>query len=161
LGKQAEKLGEVLADDSNEQYKWKLGNVLIDGGTLETRNSVETERYVRIGSAGATIDVNGAANVTELSGLIDGAGSLVKAGEGTLKVTLNSENYQNDVDQIADAFKQNSISKVSVSAGVLEVGSTAKDLGGAIPVTLAGGELRINESSLVGNVSFARDRRSN
>jgi hypothetical protein len=69
LGKQAEKLGEVLADDSNEQYKWKLGNVLIDGGTLETRNSVETERYIQIGSAGATIDVNGAANVTELSGL--------------------------------------------------------------------------------------------
>jgi hypothetical protein len=90
--------------------------------------------------------------------LIDGAGSLVKSGEGTLKVTLNSQNYQNDVDQIADAFKQNSISKVSVNAGVLEVGSTAKDLGGAIPVTLAGGELRINESSLLGSLTFTRHR---
>ncbi|MBK7299810.1 MAG: hypothetical protein IPI79_05040 [Moraxellaceae bacterium] len=133
-----------MADDSNEQYKWKLGNVLIDGGTLKTQVAVETDRYIKIGSAGATIDVNGAANITELSGLIDGAGSLAKQGEGTLKVVLNSQNYQNDVDKIAGGFEQNSIGKVSVSAGVLEVGSIAKDLGGAIPVNLAGGELRIN-----------------
>jgi fibronectin-binding autotransporter adhesin len=154
LGKQAEKLGEVLADDSNEQYKWKLGNVLIDGGTLETRNSVETERYIQIGSAGATVDVNGTANVTELSGLIDGAGSLVKTGDGTLKVVLNSENYQKAAGEIAEDFKKNSINKVSVNAGVLEVGSVAKDLGSAAPVNLAGGELRINESSLLGSLTL-------
>ena len=155
LGKQAEDLGVVLTD-SSAQYKWKLGNVLIDGGTLKTQVAVETDRYIQIGSAGATIDVNGASNETMLSGLINdaGAGGLVKQGEGTLKVVLNSLNYQNDVDKIASGFEKNNISKVSVNAGVLEVGNAAKDLGGAIPVTLAGGEIRINRESTLGTVSL-------
>ena len=78
-----------------------MGNVLIDGGTLKTEEGVQTDRNIKIGAAGATVDVNGTANVTELSGLIDGAGSLVKTGDGTLKVVLNSENYQKAAGEIA------------------------------------------------------------
>ncbi|MCB1659423.1 MAG: autotransporter-associated beta strand repeat-containing protein, partial [Pseudomonadales bacterium] len=148
LGKKPEKVGEFLVED--EQYKWKLGNVQIDGGTLQTTSSIDSQRYVVVGSAGATIDVDGAANTTTLSGLVEGAGVLTKKGEGTLKLSLASGNYKQDSTTVAEDFKKNTLGAVNVNAGVLEIDNTAKDFGGTVAVSLAGGELRINQGVSTG-----------
>jgi fibronectin-binding autotransporter adhesin len=59
-----------------DQYKWELGNVKIDGGTLKTNNNVDSDRFVYIGAAGATVDVSGAANTTVLAGNIKNVGAV-------------------------------------------------------------------------------------
>ncbi|HNA21725.1 MAG TPA: autotransporter-associated beta strand repeat-containing protein, partial [Agitococcus sp.] len=150
LGKQAEKLKEEISE-AKDQYSWKLGNVQIDGGALKTESSVDSDRYVVIGNAGATVDVSGAANTTTLSGLVDGKGALIKEGDGTLKLTLDVNNYKKDATTTADGFTKNTLASVSVNAGVLEVDNTTKDFGGAVAVNLAGGELRINQGASTGN----------
>ncbi|HNH43821.1 MAG TPA: autotransporter-associated beta strand repeat-containing protein, partial [Agitococcus sp.] len=141
LGKQPEDVTAEL--EEKDQYKWKLGNVQIDGGTLKTESSVDSNRHIVIGDAGATIDVNGAANTTKLSGLISGTGSLVKEGDGTLNLSLMD--YKDETGAIAQGFLANKVGGISVNAGVLEVNNTAKDLGGPVAVNLSGGELRINQ----------------
>ncbi|MCP5176363.1 MAG: autotransporter-associated beta strand repeat-containing protein [Moraxellaceae bacterium] len=148
LGKKPERIG--VQTDEEDQYKWKLGNVQIDGGTLKTTQGVDSDRYVVIGNAGATVDVSGAANTTTLSGLVEGKGVLTKEGEGTLVLDLHSGSYRNTSNEVASEFKKNSVAGVSVKAGVLEIDNAAKDFGAAVAVNLAGGELRINQAVATG-----------
>ena len=140
-----------------DQYKWELGNVKIDGGTLKTNNNVDSDRFVYIGAAGATVDVSGAANTTVLAGNIKNvgavAGGLTKEGEGTLKIGLDLTNYKEDDKFVITA--NNDLKKVTIKAGVLEVNSTERDFGTkTINVNLAGGELRVNGDSDIGAVSL-------
>ncbi|MCB1674123.1 MAG: autotransporter-associated beta strand repeat-containing protein, partial [Pseudomonadales bacterium] len=148
LGKKPERIG--VQTDEEDQYKWKLGNVQIDGGTLKTTQGVDSDRYVVIGNAGATVDVSGAAHTTTLSGLVEGKGVLTKEGEGTLVLDLHSGSYRNTSNEVASEFKKNSVAGVSVKAGVLEIDNAAKDFGEAVAVNLAGGELRINQAVATG-----------
>ncbi|MBL0231190.1 MAG: autotransporter-associated beta strand repeat-containing protein, partial [Moraxellaceae bacterium] len=154
LGISAQDLGVKTAKD--DQYKWELGNVKIDGGTLKTNNSVDSDRFVYIGAAGATVDVSGAANTTVLAGNIKNvgvAGGLTKEGEGTLKIGLDLTNYKEDDKFVITA--NNDLKKVTIKAGVLEVNSTERDFGTkTINVNLAGGELRVNGDSDIGAVSL-------
>ncbi|MFO1373188.1 MAG: autotransporter-associated beta strand repeat-containing protein [Agitococcus sp.] len=156
LGKAAEKLDGSDTDDKNT-YKWQLGNVLVDGGTLQTTQSLTSDRHIYVGAAGATVNVNGAANTTVLAGAIknDGTvgGGLVKEGAGTLKVDLNFKNYLKSDDSFG-ITANDSIGTITVKEGVLEVFDTGKDLGGAANLVLAGGEFRVSNSSNIGFVTL-------
>jgi hypothetical protein len=153
LGVNASSLGQA---DEDKQYKWQLGNVKIDGGTLKTNNSVESDRFIYIGAAGATVDVSGAANTTVLAGAIKNvgvAGGLTKEGEGTLQIGLNVNNYKK-LDNSVVVTANDNLGKVTINAGVLAINTAERDLGGEVAVSLAGGELRINQDSKLGMVSL-------
>ncbi|MBK6757305.1 MAG: autotransporter-associated beta strand repeat-containing protein, partial [Moraxellaceae bacterium] len=130
---------------------WETGNLLMDGGTLETTQSLTTQRAVNIGAAGATVSVEGAANVTTLEGkLRSTGGGLTKEGDGTLNISLASGKYTEDDGSINADYKENSqtLGQTTIKGGVLAVDNIAKDLGGAaLGIELAGGDLRIGQAS--------------
>ncbi|MEL4073182.1 autotransporter-associated beta strand repeat-containing protein, partial [Ochrobactrum sp. GPK 3] len=75
----------VLEVGSNENLGDASGDVRIDGGTLRFSNGFDTARHVTLGANNGSIDTEG--NTNKITGVIDGDGSLVKEGTGTLIVT--------------------------------------------------------------------------
>jgi fibronectin-binding autotransporter adhesin len=148
--------------NAGEQEVWKKGNLVIDGGTLEATATLDSDRFINIGYAGATIDVSGASNTTTLRGLItkdasvggNSDGGLVKEGDGTLRISLQSSKYLGKSDGTtapSTVIPTNLYEgKTVVKAGVLEIDSIAKDLGGARGgLELAGGDLKLNQTSVL------------
>jgi len=90
------------------------GSVTLDGGTLRAGGAVTSARGFTIGAAGGTLDTQG--NALALSGVVGGAGALVKAGTGTLTLSGNS------------AARTGA---TSVAAGVLDLTGS---LGGAVTI---------------------------
>ena len=155
-----EKLFEVDASGTEirttDAKDWDRGNLLIDGGTLETTAGLTTQRTVNIGAAGATINVVGAANNTTLEGLVKGTGGLIKEGDGTLHVSLQSGNYTTDGIALDSNYSKNTyVGKTVVKAGVLEINTVERDLGASAEgVELAGGNLKINGTSALTKLSL-------
>ena len=128
--------GQVTTNKTNDAKDWDRGNLLIDGGTLET-----------------TV---GAANNTTLEGLVKGSGGLIKEGEGTLHVSLQSSRYTTDDIALDPNYNKNTyVGKTVVKAGVLEINTVERDLGVSPEgVELAGGNLKINGASALAKLSL-------
>ena len=148
--------GQVTTNKTNDAKDWDRGNLLIDGGTLETTAGLTTQRTINIGVAGATINVVGAANNTTLEGLVKGSGGLIKEGEGTLHVSLQSSRYTTDDIALDPNYNKNTyVGKTVVKAGVLEINTVERDLGVSPEgVELAGGNLKINGASALAKLSL-------
>jgi autotransporter-associated beta strand protein len=87
----------TLANGNNNSSLGASGpgaaNLVVDGAALRyTGGTISTDRGATLNAGGATIDVSTGGAVLTLSGSLTGAGSLTKAGPGTL-VLNNANNY--------------------------------------------------------------------
>lgn len=80
--------GGILAVSANNNLGNAANDLTLDGGTFQYSASFNSARDITLGAGDGTINTNG--NNTTLSGVIDGAGKLIKTGGGTL--TLSGTN---------------------------------------------------------------------
>lgn len=67
-----------------------VGQVTINGGTLEYSQGFTTSRAIALGAGNGTIQTDDTTNAMVISSAISGAGGLTKSGAGTLVLTKNN-----------------------------------------------------------------------
>jgi outer membrane autotransporter protein len=94
--------GGMLSASVDENLGDAHGALDINGGTFQVTGSAfnNTARPVTFGAAGATIDVAQQFVSVQMDGAIDGSGSLIKTGAGTL--TLNGVNTYTGTTTVSD-----------------------------------------------------------
>jgi autotransporter-associated beta strand protein len=116
------------------------GNLLLDGGTLQTTATFASNRRTTLGGRGGTFNTNSGTNFT-FGGTLDGAGALTKIGGGTL--TLSGVNtYSGGTRLNAGTVSISSDSNLgALSGGVTFNGGTLQttaDLTSSRAMTLEG-----------------------
>lgn len=119
----------VLSVDSDANLGAVDGILVFDGGTLQLRADLDSQRAVTVNANGATFDVLG--NTTWL-GPIDGAGLLTKTGAGALMLEANAN-----------------VAGTHVMQGTLGLGAGAQLTS---PVTVDAGAFFGGSGSVVGDV---------
>ena len=76
--------GGILEVATDQQLGAPTGGLVFDGGTLRFAGGFATGRSVLVEPGGATFDTN--THAITLDGLIEGTGSVTKAGDGTLSL---------------------------------------------------------------------------
>lgn len=114
-----------IASDSN----LGSGALTLNGGTLAVTGTTTIDNAIAIGGSSGTVNV-ATGEVTALSGLISGAGNLIKTGAGTLVLSGTGNTFSG---------------QLTVSAGTLSV-SASGNLGSST-VALDGGQLDLNGSA--------------
>ena len=155
--------GTLILAHANALQNSTLNNT---GGTLVFDSSVVANAFTLGGLAGSqaialqnnagsplavavTVGNNNAS--TTYSGNLSGAGSLIKAGSGTLTLTGDLSGLSGAYTNQAGITVMNSTpgltGAVSVTGGELQLTSTANSLGAASSVTVAGGILRFDNAT--------------
>jgi T5SS/PEP-CTERM-associated repeat protein/autotransporter-associated beta strand protein len=79
--------GGTLAATADNNLGAASGGLTFNGGTLQFLSGFTSNRTVKLNAGGGSFDTDG--NHTVLSGVVSGAGTLTKAGPGTLILTAN------------------------------------------------------------------------
>ncbi|PZP55579.1 MAG: hypothetical protein DI586_06375 [Micavibrio aeruginosavorus] len=124
-------LGGALNVSADNNIGATSSNLTLNGGTLQSGAAYTNTHAISLGASNGTIDTNGFA--TTISGIISGAGSLTKTGNGTL--TLSGTNTYSGGTTIS-----------GTNASALNV-SADNNLGAASGIlTLDGGQLQYGAS---------------
>lgn len=78
--------GGTLSVSADNNLGEAGGSLSLDGGALNTSADLSTGRWVKLGARGGIFDVD-AETTLEVSGMLDGAGSLTKSNAGTLLIS--------------------------------------------------------------------------
>ncbi|MFZ5781135.1 MAG: autotransporter-associated beta strand repeat-containing protein [Pseudomonadota bacterium] len=135
------------------------GSITLNGGGLQwaTGSTADISNSVSLGAAGGTFDTNG--NNVGLASSIAGAGSLTKAGAGTL--TLSAANsYSGGTHVNAGTLMISGGGTLGVTSGSTTVNGGTLDLGGTTQtqdggVSLTGGTIQNGTLSTAGDFSLS------
>jgi fibronectin-binding autotransporter adhesin len=128
--------GGTLRVSADNNLGAASGSLSFDGGTLNATASFTTARPTTLAGLGGTFAANPDTTLT-MTGAIDGAGSLSKAGAGTLLLDNTANTYSGDTlinagmlqAGAANSFSPNSAMTVA-SAGTLELAGFSQTVAG-------------------------------
>lgn len=124
--------GAVAVSANNQLGAGSSSTSLRNGGTLRTGSTFSVVRYLTLGSGGGVLDVSNAAATLTWGDDVLGAGSLTKAGVGTLVLAGFSNSYSGGT---------------VVSDGVLQIANDGRLGAAAGTLTFQGGTLRVTGST--------------
>jgi fibronectin-binding autotransporter adhesin len=113
----------TLGIDSNASLGGPTSNLLINGGTLLTMTSINSDRPIILQGAGGTINTNGFDST--FSGGVGNAGELTKTGPGLLRLNSNN-NYAGGTFVNEGTFIFNYAPFAIPASGIISVSPGAK-----------------------------------
>lgn len=121
--------GGLVAVGKDSSLGDASGGVLLDGGGVRATDTFATGRQITLGGSGGRLDVEADKALTH-TGVLNGAGGLVKTGDGTL-VLAGTASHQGGT---------------AINGGAVAVDSDARLGLASAPLSMDGGRLRATES---------------
>ncbi|MDF3128428.1 autotransporter-associated beta strand repeat-containing protein [Kiritimatiellaeota bacterium B1221] len=106
-----------LSVGSNENLGENSGQLVFDGGTLQTTGTFSMDRATTINAGGATFKVDSGTTLTS-NGSLSGSGMLTKTGEGTLKIDTVSSSLHSGGTLISQGTLHHSRSTINRAGNI-------------------------------------------